>query len=75
MSWEEIESKNWTENVYRLLKEISVKRNEIKEEFCKAYLAHLLDKFTVDEILEKIEMVEVQSLNEVSWHFRIKDFE
>jgi hypothetical protein len=68
---------NFSDQVGRILQAISLRRNEIKEEFIKAWLAEALppDKLTAEYIVQNVEMVETWSDDRLSvrWHFRLKE--
>lgn len=49
------------------------KRAEILEQFCEAYLAEMMVKMPMSEIIQKIEMVEQhQRDGSIRWFFREK---
>lgn len=56
-----------------VIKQISLKREFFKNEFCKAYLSHLADKNSdLKNIMERIELVEKWSDDgkSITWFFR-----
>jgi len=58
-----------------MLRDISQRRNEIKEDFCKAYLATFpISESDLNRVISNIELVEKWSKDRssVSWYFRVK---
>ncbi len=63
----------FSEQVTEVMKEISQKRDEIKEEFTKAYLAAIIPEgVPFEDFIQKIELVEQWSRDRMSvnWYFR-----
>ena len=64
----------FSDQIHELVKEISFNRAKVIDDFCKAYLAHLSDKIPIENIFDKIELVEQWSEDRMSikWYFREK---
>lgn len=64
---------SFNEKTQSLVREISLKRATILEEFAKAYLAHL--NVPADFDIAKLEMVEQWTNDRLSvrWYFRVKE--
>ena len=66
---------SFEKEVFELVKEVSVRRDQIREDFVRAYLStiEIEDAFQFSEILKKLELVEQWSPDRmaVSWHFRV----
>jgi hypothetical protein len=68
-----------SEKMMSICQQISLNRDQIKEEFCKAYLASVIPKnqpVTPEWLIQNVELVEQWHNAEkttVSWYFRMKE--
>jgi len=60
-----------SDRIKNLAIDLSLRRKVI-EDFIEAYLAHLSGKIPVDNIMDKIELVEQHGNNQIKWYFREK---